>query len=120
MSPFNNCARCGCPGVERGFVCCGRCNVVLLHQAQRCIHCRGPVDSGRVCPSCAVLLAELGEDSTTERTEEPRKGSGDPDLPCQSVPSVVNPSPEPNGYWLYHDARRAGDLDQVIAFGREH
>ncbi len=102
MSRYHNCERCACPGVEREFRYCGRCNIVLLQSHrepgcddQRCVHCRGPVASGRVCASCVTLLAELGSD-------EPET------------------EPEHNGYWLYHDARRRGDLDQVVAYGREH
>ena len=131
---YHACEHCGCPGVETAYRYCGRCEgkrrgltTELTREPRsdddrpvRCIHCRRQ-GADRVCPSCVVLLAELGaEDSTTESTERPRKGSGNPDLPCQSVSSVVNPPPEHNGYWLYQDARKAGDLDQVIAYGREH
>ena len=71
----------------------------------RCVHCRGVVPSGTVCPSCVVLLELHGREDV-------------PMLPPTPAPvPAPAPAPEHNGYWLYHDARQQGDLQAVIDFG---
>jgi len=106
---YHACEHCGCPGVETAYRFCGRCETKRRGLAEarepgsddrpvRCVHCRVVIPSGTVCRGCVALLAELGAD-------EP-----------ESPPA----HPERNGYWLYHDAKNAGDLQDVLNYGHVH
>jgi hypothetical protein len=114
---YHACERCGCPGVETAYRFCGRCELERRRttgactvetrepgsddvRPVRCVHCREDIPSGTVCRGCVELLAELGADEPS--------------------PTPASPAPERNGYWLYHDAKRQGDLQAVMDYGHEH
>ena len=122
---YHACERCGCPGVETAYRYCGRCAAVRepgsddVPAPRRCIHCRGVIPSGTVCPSCIRLLAELGGDGDCPQVGK-ADGKADHSISSSASSASSADSSAHNGYWLYHDARKAGDLDAVIAYGREH
>jgi len=130
---YHACERCGCPGVETAYRYCGRCAAVRepgsddVPAPRRCIHCRSLGTKGSVCPSCQDLLAWHGGGLSADgKADEKADNSSNKKSVCLSASSADSSLPSSadssahNGYWLYHDARKAGDLDQVVAYGREH